>query len=75
LLSFLGSDPPKVFLLLIIPDIHYAISECVGLQVLCTSDVGPFLQFLIFVLLSCFWSALKAPNQPAWLLLEELSMS
>jgi len=55
--------------------IHYQFQSVLDSQVLCTSEFGPFLQFLkIFVFLSSL-SALKAHNQLAWLQLQELSVS
>lgn len=45
--SFLGSDPPKVFLLFY-QYIHYQFSECVmDFKYFSTSDKAQFLQFLI----------------------------
>jgi len=76
MISFLGSDPPKVFLLL-----HnlYIINfrECWTHKYFSTSDLGPI--FAVSKLLSFYYlgfsSALHAYDQLVWLLLQELPVS
>jgi len=76
MISFLGSDPPKVFLL-------FYHTYIINFRVCWTHkyfvlQLGPFLavstKFLSFYHLGSS-TALKAYNQLAWLLLQRLSMS